>query len=68
MKAMSLEVLRGIIDQVSKVVRVKWVQPRVLNPSQITALRDRLQTWATQVDDTIRFMESSSPELFTSQA
>jgi hypothetical protein len=51
MKAFSLGVLKGTIDQVEGQVRVKWVQPRVLDMTQISGIRDRLHSWSSQVGD-----------------
>jgi hypothetical protein len=53
MKAFSLGVLKGTIDQVEGQVRVKWVQPRVLDMTQISGIRDRLHSWSSQVRNAI---------------
>ncbi|KAL3897327.1 MAG: hypothetical protein SGCHY_003490 [Lobulomycetales sp.] len=49
MKAFSLKVLRGRIDQIDQVVHVEWVQPRVLDTSQIASLKDMLDEWVGKV-------------------
>jgi len=36
MKALSLELVRGSIDQVGQEVTMTWVQPRVLDLTQVT--------------------------------
>jgi 26S proteasome regulatory subunit N9 len=55
MKALSLGLVKGNIDQVDQVVMISWVQPRILDKGQIAQLRDRLADWAQkiagQVDD-----------------
>lgn len=35
MKALSKDLVRGAIDQVNQAVLITWVQPRVLNTSQV---------------------------------
>lgn len=45
MKALSLGLLRGTIDQVAEVARISWVQPKVLDKGQISGMRDRLKEW-----------------------
>ncbi len=45
MKALSLDLIRGSIDQVGETVLVNWVQPRVLDRNQIAGMRDRLVEW-----------------------
>ncbi|CCK69429.1 proteasome regulatory particle lid subunit RPN9 KNAG_0C03190 [Huiozyma naganishii CBS 8797] len=49
MKSISLGLLKGVIDQVSQVVTVTWVQPRIINADQIAKMRDRLVNWQEQV-------------------
>ncbi|CAG8543724.1 7217_t:CDS:2 [Ambispora gerdemannii] len=64
MKALSLKLLKGSIDQVSEVVVVTWVQPRVLGLDQIDGMRQRLQEWDENVKKTALLVENETPELF----
>ncbi|CAG8473224.1 3011_t:CDS:2, partial [Scutellospora calospora] len=64
MKALSLKLIRGSIDQVGEVVVVTWVQPRVLDKDQIDNMRQRLQEWDENVKRTAIFVENETPELF----
>ena len=45
MKAMSLGLVKGTIDQIDKMVRVSWVKPRILDMERIVIMRDKLQQW-----------------------
>jgi len=65
MKALSLKLVRGTIDQVSENVIVTWVQPRVLDIVQIGAMKDRLGQWTSKVQSTLLFMEGETPELLS---
>lgn len=50
MKALSLKLIKGSLDQFSSTATVSWVQPRVLDATQISGLRDRLTVWCDKVD------------------
>ena len=45
MKALSLGLLNGSIDQVAEVARISWVQPKVLDRYGIEGMRTRLREW-----------------------
>ena len=45
MKALSLGLLKGSIDQVAGIARINWVQPKVLDMKQIDSMRGRLNDW-----------------------
>ena len=64
MKALSLKLIRGSIDQVREVVMVTWVQPRVLEIEQVDNMRKRLQEWDENVKKTALTVENETPELF----
>jgi 26S proteasome regulatory subunit N9 len=56
-KALSLKLIRGTIDQVDQIVTVTWVQPRVLDLQQIDSMRARLTDWSAVVDQTLLSLE-----------
>jgi len=65
MKSFALGVLKGDIDQVAQTVRVKWVQPRVLDVKQLASINVRLTTWSKQVNDGATYLENNAPELLS---
>lgn len=64
MRAMSLGLIKGVIDEVEQAVNVSWVQPRVLSQPQIATLASRLQGWSAKVQETLLYVEDQTPELF----
>lgn len=63
MKACSLGVIKGEIDQVAGKVRVNWVQPRVLSTTQLTSIKTILEEWSVKVKNTAHYLEENAPEL-----
>ena len=45
MRAMSLGLLKGTMDEVQQEFSVTWVQPRVLDKDQLALLRNQLDGW-----------------------
>ncbi|ODQ65237.1 PCI-domain-containing protein, partial [Nadsonia fulvescens var. elongata DSM 6958] len=50
MKALSLGLIRGLIDEVSQTVAITWLQPRVMNKLQIGNMREKLLQWDQEVE------------------
>jgi 26S proteasome regulatory subunit N9 len=66
MKALSLGLLEGHIDQVSQTVTVTWLQPRVMNKAQIESMRQRLIQWDDEVKQLGEWMQDAGKEVWTS--
>jgi len=64
MRAMSLNLIKGVIDQVEQHVEINWIVPRVLDPSQLTQMQDKMQVWGEKANSTLLFIEDQTPELF----
>ena len=62
MRAMSLGLIRGVIDEIEQLVTVSWVQPRVLTSAQVANMAELLQSWKAQVGTTLKFLEAEAPE------
>ena len=63
MKAMSLGLIRGDIDQVEQKVKVTWMKPRILDPQRIQIMRDTLDKWKSKVQENLRNLEDKTGEL-----
>jgi 26S proteasome regulatory subunit N9 len=49
MRALSVKLIKGSIDQVDQTLQVTWVLPRVLNKEQLENLAGRYGEWAAKV-------------------
>lgn len=56
MKAMSLGLVEGIIDQVDQVVRISWVKPRILGKDKIKVMSEKLDKWYDQIQSTLSIL------------
>lgn len=65
MKALSLGLVRGSIDQVDKKVHMHWVQPRVLDKKQIASMNMRLEQWCKDVQSMEILLESKAHDILT---
>ena len=60
MKAQSLELIRGNIDQVSEFVQIDWVMPRYLHTEHLKMLAGRIDDWQKKMEDVIKLVENGS--------
>ena len=65
MKALSLRLIEGSIDEVDQRVNLTWVQPRVLDKEQIAGLRTKIDLWTGKVRDISQLLESNAQEILT---
>jgi 26S proteasome regulatory subunit N9 len=64
MRAMSLGLIRGTIDEVAQAVSVTWVQPRVLDTKEVATLSLQLADWVERVKGTLVGVEEQTLELY----
>jgi len=64
-RALSLNLVKGVIDEVDERVHMTWVQPRVLNNEQIGRMRDRLACWVKEVTETESLIEENARPILT---
>lgn len=65
MKALAQGLVRGAIDQVAGTVNMTWVQPRVLDRTQITGMVQQLDRWCKDVNTMETLLESRATEILT---
>ncbi|KAF1838008.1 hypothetical protein BDW02DRAFT_565516 [Decorospora gaudefroyi] len=64
MKALSLGLLKGQIDQVAEIARINWVQPKVLDMKQIEGMRARLKEWDASVNQLGNWIEGVGKDVW----
>ncbi|EOD45064.1 Proteasome regulatory particle subunit [Neofusicoccum parvum] len=64
MKALSLGLLKGTIDQVSQIAKINWVQPKVLDMKQIEGMRTRLRDWDSSVNQLGNWIEGAGKDVW----
>ncbi|OAQ66674.1 proteasome regulatory particle subunit (RpnI) [Pochonia chlamydosporia 170] len=64
MKALSLGLLRGTIDQVDEIAHITWVQPKVLDMKQIGNMRQRLLDWDFNVNQLGNWIETAGKDVW----
>ncbi|XP_055333140.1 26S proteasome non-ATPase regulatory subunit 13-like isoform X2 [Paramacrobiotus metropolitanus] len=63
MRALSLKLIRGDIDEKAQTFYMTWVKPRVLNMEQITKLTKNLKDWCNDVDVMERLIQLRGHEM-----
>ena len=51
-KAMSLNLIKGKIDEIDQTVNVTWVKPAILDNTQIGALQEKIKLWIAKIEQT----------------
>ncbi|KAJ9057697.1 26S proteasome regulatory subunit [Entomophthora muscae] len=67
MRALSLGLIKGSIDQVTQTVSVSWVQPRYLDKTQLSTLHEKLKAWSCKADTIYDFIQTLNPEIVNPQ-
>lgn len=65
MKALAQGLVKGAIDQVSSSVHMTWVQPRVLDTSQISSMVQQLNVWCKDVKSMEVLLEKNGHDFLT---
>mmetsp|Transcript_36317 Transcript_36317/g.37698 ORF Transcript_36317/g.37698 Transcript_36317/m.37698 type:complete len:389 (-) Transcript_36317:60-1226(-) len=63
MKALSLGLIKGHLDEVEKVLVVTWIQPKYLEKEKLSMLSDRLDAWINKTNKTLVDFEEKSKSL-----
>ncbi|KAJ3204916.1 26S proteasome regulatory subunit [Entophlyctis luteolus] len=58
MKALSLGLVKGSIDEIDSCVSITWVQPRVLEVGQIRSIAEKLTAWSGSVKEKVVALEN----------
>lgn len=64
MRAMSVGLIKGSIDEVDQLVRVSWLKPRVLDRDQIHELGKRFSSWRTTVREASTLVKDNAADVF----
>lgn len=59
MKALSLNLVRGSIDEINQTVTITWVQPRVLDHNQLTFMCGQMNDWCNKVENCLKMAKQS---------
>ncbi|CAF4098889.1 unnamed protein product [Rotaria sp. Silwood2] len=65
MKALSLDLIRGSIDQVDQKLNMHWVKPRVLDLRQVATLKKRLDQWTNDVKQMSTLVEQQAGDILS---
>lgn len=63
LKAMSLELIRGLIDQVDRTVSITFIQPRVLDKTRIATMRGKFEYWEGNLQKLMKVIETHNQSL-----
>jgi len=62
---MSLELVKGSIDESSETVNITWMLPRYLSKEHLVLLITRMKEWEMKMEQVINLVETQASELLT---
>lgn len=65
MKALAQGLLKGTIDQVDSIAHFTWVQPRVLDKTQLSSMMTRLENWCKDIESVETLVETKANDILT---
>ena len=65
MRAMSLGLIKGKINEVARTARITFVKPRVLDNVQIGVLKSRVDSWRERSSTMRNFLVDHTQELLS---
>jgi len=65
MKALSLDLVRGYIDEIEQRCHMTWVQPRVLDRKQIANMQGRLSLLTNDISQMESLLEANAQDILT---
>lgn len=65
MKAMSLELIKGSINEAAETVDIDWMMPRYLSKEHLTVLITRMKEWESKMAQAINLVATQASELLT---
>ncbi|EGG22462.1 26S proteasome non-ATPase regulatory subunit 13 [Cavenderia fasciculata] len=63
MKALSLGLIKGHIDQIDQTVAIAWVQPRILDLNQIATMKGKILDWTSKAQTSLNTIETETVDL-----
>eukprot|EP00997_Jenningsia_sp_PLL12_P000594 NODE_1089_length_1286_cov_163.619240_g893_i0.p1 GENE.NODE_1089_length_1286_cov_163.619240_g893_i0~~NODE_1089_length_1286_cov_163.619240_g893_i0.p1 ORF type:complete len:104 (+),score=10.87 NODE_1089_length_1286_cov_163.619240_g893_i0:904-1215(+) len=54
LKAMSLRIIDGVIDQIAGCISITWVHARILNRKDIASLSSKVCNWEDELDEMLK--------------
>lgn len=65
MKAMSLELIKGSIDEAAETVNINWIMPRYLSREHLMVLIQRMKEWENKMTHAMNLVATQASELLT---
>ncbi|EFA81053.1 26S proteasome non-ATPase regulatory subunit 13 [Heterostelium album PN500] len=63
MKALSLNLIKGNIDQIDQNIMITWVTPRVLDLNQIATMKGKILDWTSKTQMSLGILETDTVDL-----
>lgn len=54
MKAMSLNLVRGTIDEVEQLAHIDWIMPKYLNEHHLNIMSNKLREWEDKMEEVVK--------------